>query len=245
MCGHHLPSLAGSGHLQPLAATCSHLQPPAATCSHLQPLAATRVAASGRKWPQVAARASGRKWPQVAASGRSQQVAASGRKRPQVTAPSEWRQVAASGRSQRSGRKWPLSAISKTTFKATSLCFSFFLNDQQVCLVSPNEPRKMGIESKFQIHKKTEAKFLKWMSRQRLIGNQPTFSAGARTTMRTEMGMRTSPWWSRSRMTSAYINHWLVVWNIFLFFYILGIIIPTDFHIFQRGRYTTNQIISI
>ena len=25
------------------------------------------------------------------------------------------------------------------------------------------------------------------------------------------------------------------------FFHILGIIIPTDFHIFQRGRYTTNQ----
>ena len=24
-------------------------------------------------------------------------------------------------------------------------------------------------------------------------------------------------------------------------FHILGIIIPTDFHIFQRGRYTTNQ----
>jgi hypothetical protein len=31
----------------------------------------------------------------------------------------------------------------------------------------------------------------------------------------------------------------------FLFFHILGIIIPTDFHIFQRGRYTTNQILLI
>ena len=30
-------------------------------------------------------------------------------------------------------------------------------------------------------------------------------------------------------------NIWLVVWNIFLFFHILGIIITTDFHIFQRG----------
>ena len=34
-------------------------------------------------------------------------------------------------------------------------------------------------------------------------------------------------------------NHWLVVWNIFYFsiyiYIILGIIIPTDFHIFQRG----------
>ena len=29
----------------------------------------------------------------------------------------------------------------------------------------------------------------------------------------------------------------------FSFFHILGIIIPTDFHIFQRGRYTTNQYI--
>jgi hypothetical protein len=27
----------------------------------------------------------------------------------------------------------------------------------------------------------------------------------------------------------------------FLFFHILGIIIPTDFHIFQRGGSTTNQ----
>jgi hypothetical protein len=27
------------------------------------------------------------------------------------------------------------------------------------------------------------------------------------------------------------------------FFHILGIIIPTDFHIFQRGRSTTNQVI--
>ena len=33
----------------------------------------------------------------------------------------------------------------------------------------------------------------------------------------------------------------LVVWNIF--FHRLGIVIPTDFQIFQRGRYTTNQII--
>ena len=36
---------------------------------------------------------------------------------------------------------------------------------------------------------------------------------------------------------------WLVVWNMnFITVHILGIIIPTDFHIFQRGRYTTNQI---
>ena len=35
---------------------------------------------------------------------------------------------------------------------------------------------------------------------------------------------------------------WLVVWNIkFIFPEILGIIIPIDFHIFQRGGPTTNQ----
>ena len=30
----------------------------------------------------------------------------------------------------------------------------------------------------------------------------------------------------------------------FLFSHMLGIILPTDFHIFQRGRYTTNQDIN-
>ena len=37
-------------------------------------------------------------------------------------------------------------------------------------------------------------------------------------------------------------NGWLVVCNIFYFFHILGLIIPFDFHIFQRGRFTTNQV---
>jgi hypothetical protein len=36
----------------------------------------------------------------------------------------------------------------------------------------------------------------------------------------------------------------LVVWNMAgLFFHILGMIIPTDFHIFQRGGSTTNQFL--
>ena len=39
--------------------------------------------------------------------------------------------------------------------------------------------------------------------------------------------------------------YWLVVWNMLFFLHILGIIIPPDFHIFQRGRSTTNQINSI
>ena len=70
--------------------------------SHLQPLAATRVAASGRKWPQGGGCGCVSKWPQVAASGRKwPQVAASGRKWPQVAASggkrrSKWQQVAAS-----------------------------------------------------------------------------------------------------------------------------------------------------
>ena len=38
-------------------------------------------------------------------------------------------------------------------------------------------------------------------------------------------------------------NNWLVVWNInFIFPYIGNLIIPIDFHIFQRGGPTTNQI---
>ena len=37
----------------------------------------------------------------------------------------------------------------------------------------------------------------------------------------------------------AYSGWWFGTW--LLFSHILGIIIPTDFHIFQRGRYTTNQ----
>ena len=44
-------------------------------------------------------------------------------------------------------------------------------------------------------------------------------------------------------------SFWLKVWDSylagglepFLFFHILGIITPTDFHIFQRGRSTTNH----
>ena len=41
-------------------------------------------------------------------------------------------------------------------------------------------------------------------------------------------------------------HYWLVVWNIFLFFHSVGnVIIPTDFHIFQRGGSTTNQIRSV
>ena len=35
----------------------------------------------------------------------------------------------------------------------------------------------------------------------------------------------------------------LVVWNMnFIFHFIYGIILPIDFHIFQRGGSTTNQI---
>ena len=37
-----------------------------------------------------------------------------------------------------------------------------------------------------------------------------------------------------------YTGWWFGIW-IFMTFHILGIIIPTDFYIFPRGRYTTNQ----
>ena len=50
-------------------------------------------------------------------------------------------------------------------------------------------------------------------------------------------------WWGYlqkgwlTNKNSRYINYptWLVVWNMFYFFHILGIIIPIDFHMFQRG----------
>ena len=47
--------------------------------------------------------------------------------------------------------------------------------------------------------------------------------------------------WYPDSWVNIYIYSWLVVWNMnFMTFHILGIVIPTDFHIFQRGRSTTN-----
>ena len=48
--------------------------------------------------------------------------------------------------------------------------------------------------------------------------------------------------WLKSDLlgTSTISGWWFGTWS--LFFHIMGIIIPSDFHIFQRGRYTTNQI---
>ena len=44
------------------------------------------------------------------------------------------------------------------------------------------------------------------------------------------------------RCFSCYMPIWLMVWNMkFIFPYIGNFIIPTDFNIFQRGWYTTNQ----
>ena len=45
---------------------------------------------------------------------------------------------------------------------------------------------------------------------------------------------------------SYQFSSWLVVWNSFYFsIYIGNVIIPTEFHIFQRGRSTTNQHLNI
>ena len=53
-------------------------------------------------------------------------------------------------------------------------------------------------------------------------------------------------WFSQQRskppLFEQIVPIWLVVWNIFP--YTGNVIIPTDFHIFQRGRYTTNQLCS-
>ena len=39
-----------------------------------------------------------------------------------------------------------------------------------------------------------------------------------------------------------YTSYLVGGWEHFLFFHILGIVIKIDFHIFQRGSYTTNHI---
>ena len=66
---------------------------------------------------------------------------------------------------------------------------------------------------------------------------------------------RDSKWdkvWSLKASLAAKISHgiinnscmtgwWFGTW--ILFFHILGIVIPADFHLFQRGRSTTNQMI--
>ena len=49
---------------------------------------------------------------------------------------------------------------------------------------------------------------------------------------------------ARGKRDDRYVKHSPVggLEHVLFFPYIFGIIIPTDFHIFQRGRYTTNQI---
>jgi hypothetical protein len=44
--------------------------------------------------------------------------------------------------------------------------------------------------------------------------------------------------WYADKLIDIATDWWF---GTFFIFHILGIIIPTDFHIFQRGRYTTNQ----
>ena len=89
------------------------VQPVAATRNHSQPFAAAGVAASGRSSQlQAGSCSSGLKWP------------------PHII-PRERPQVAASGRSRTfrtSGCKWPLSAISISTPKATPLAEHVFPN---------------------------------------------------------------------------------------------------------------------
>jgi hypothetical protein len=48
----------------------------------------------------------------------------------------------------------------------------------------------------------------------------------------------TNPWLihGESMLIGGLEHDWII------FFHILEIVIPTDFHIFQRGRYTTNQL---
>ena len=37
-------------------------------------------------------------------------------------------------------------------------------------------------------------------------------------------------------------HEWIMTFHVYIYIYYIGnVMIPTDFHIFQRGRYTTNQ----
>ena len=49
-------------------------------------------------------------------------------------------------------------------------------------------------------------------------------------------------WWARISWQFHEYPYWLVVWNMFYFSIYSECHHPTDFHIFQRGRYTTNQL---
>ena len=64
-----------------------------------------------------------------------------------------------------------------------------------------------------------------------------------------ECDLRDGLWWFYPSTIFFDVNigiiSWLVVWNILYFPIYLEIIIPIDFHIFQRSRYTTNQIIML
>ena len=61
----------------------------------------------------------------------------------------------------------------------------------------------------------------------------------ASTSRRIRQGSNDRDFHTQEMVVYLEIIYWLVVWNIFS--HILRRIIPTDFHIFQRGRYTTNQ----
>ena len=84
------------------------------------------------------------------------------------------------------------------------------------------------------IHWSLECHRLLWRLRPRLEGKVAHLAREA-----SEMEIFTQHTsWLNGDITKKY---WLVVWNMFMTFHILGILIPTDFHIFQRGRSTTNQ----
>ena len=79
----------------------------------------------------------------------------------------------------------------------------------------------------------------------------PTFGEDAEATFLTEAGgweellvfvkLRSEPTGRVSVVVTVNKHIWLVVWNIFCFSIYLGVIIPIDVHIFQRGGSTTNQ----
>ena len=103
-----------------------------------------------------------------------------------------------------------------------------------------NVTLKTSIAPKWNAHTSTEVAELRPLRRlvschhgYALVMTNIAMAAMERSSMENSMGKSVRFQWSFSILVGG-LEH-------FLFSHILGIIIPIDLHIFQRGRYTTNQ----
>ena len=146
------------------------------------------------------------------------------------------------------------------------LFFSCFVPDlfHMLIVISHKAPDAFQAEKR----KEVEAKLAEEekVRQERRLSRWAFFTRGAGSRGRwnsNQKWLKFSVWYCRMRMQSLVFYHdiswYIMIYLLFiissnnrtflvgglehvLLFHILGIIIPTDFHIFQRGRYTTNQI---